>query len=312
MKIRRSNLFKLGIIVVAGLLIFIVAIYYLGQQQNVFRSGITIYTEFRDVKGLQEGNNVRFLGTSAGYVSGIRLMNDTTVRVSMVIDHAITDFIREDSHVEIQNDGIMGSKIIVIKPGTQAADPIDPNSVLPSASTLSIEEIFGSLEETIDYTTQAAANLLLVSDEILAGEGLLPKLMNDEQLVERFDQTTRNLAEVSERTNQLMKKLNSPDNDIGQLLNEKQFTLRLEQIFDQMDTMMINLKNSSEQIRVSSRAITQRQGMANKLLYDTTFANEVDTSLVRINQAIDQVIETSEVLKRSWIFNLFSGREKQQ
>ncbi len=311
MRISRSNLFKLGIIVVAGLLIFLVAIYYLGQQQNVFRSGITIHTEFRDVKGLQSGNNVRFLGTNAGYVSNIRLVNDTAVRVSMVVDHAVTDFIREDSKVEIQNDGIMGSKIIIIHPGTTASQPIRPNSVLPSVSTLSIEEIFGSLEETIDYTTQAAANLLMVSDEILQGKGLLPKLMNDEQLVEKFDRISTNLVEVSGQTNELMTKLNSSDNDVGKLLNEETFTQRLEQIFNQMDTLLINLKNSSEQIHASSQALTQQEGMVNKLLYDTTFASEVDTSLVKINRAVDQIIETSEVLKRSWIFNLFSGREKQ-
>ncbi|MFO7979191.1 MAG: MlaD family protein [Bacteroidales bacterium] len=311
MKISRANLVKLGVIVIAGLLIFLVAIYYLGRQQNVFRSGITIHTEFRDVKGLQSGNNVRFLGTNAGYVSNIRLMSDTTVRVAMVIDHAITDFIREDSKVEIQNDGIMGSKIIVIHPGTTTSKTIRPNSVLPSVSTLSIEEIFSSLEETIAYTTQAAANLLLVSDEILQGKGILPKLMNDEQLVEKFNRISTNLVQVSTQTNDLMTKLNSSDNDVGKLLNEEHFTLRLEQIFNQMDTLVINLKNSSEQIHESSRAITQRQGMANKILYDTTFANEVDTSLVKINQAVDQIIETSEVLKRSWLFNLFSGKEKQ-
>lgn len=311
MKISRSNLVKLGIIVVSGLLIFIVAIYYLGRQQNVFRSGITIHTEFRDIKGLQSGNNVRFLGTNAGYVAAIRLMSDTSVRVSMVIDHAITDFIREDSKVEIQNDGIMGSKIIVIHPGTIAARNIRPNSVLPSVSTLSIEEIFSSLEQTIDYTTQAAGNLLMVSDEILQGKGLLPKLMNDEQLVQKFDQISDNLVGVSAQSNDLMTKINSSDNDIGKLLNEEIFTQRLEQIFNQMDTLVINLKNSSEQIHRSSQAITQQQGMANKILYDTAFANEVDTSLVKINQAIDQIIETSEVLKKSWIFNIFSGRERQ-
>lgn len=307
MKIRKSILIKLGIFIVSGILIFVAAVYYLGRQQNIFRSGITVYSEFPNVKGLQTGNNVRYLGTNAGYVSSIRILSDTIVQVRMIIDNKMSDFIRQNSEVEIQNDGVMGSKIIVIHPGTMDYNTITTNTVLPSLSSMSIEEIFGALEGTVDYTTRAAQNLYLVSQTVLDGEGLLGKLIHDREMERMIDDLAVNLVEVTNGTGEILNKMNTPDNDIGNLLNEQNVTLRITEVFDGLDTVMHNLARSSDEIKKASQALNREDGIINKFLYDSTFATEVDTTVVKLNSAIENLMQTSDKIRTSWIFNLFPG-----
>lgn len=310
MKINRINLIKLGIFVVTGLVIFLLAIYYLGKQQNLFRSGIAVYTDFKDVKGLQNGNTVRYLGTYAGYVSSIRLVSDTVVRTEMVIDHAMSRFIRENSQVEIQNDGVMGSKVVVIHPGTPDYHMIRAGSRLPAMSSMSIEEIFRALEGTVDYTTRAAQNLWKVSESVVRGDGILGQLLYDESMRGTFDQFLANLNSITRETQQVIQKANSPESDLGRLLNDDQINQRITRSFNGVDSLLNVLILSTQQIRQATEAINESPGLINKLLYDRNFANEVDTSVVRLNDAIEDVMQTSETLRRSWIFNLFPGRRR--
>ena len=51
---------RLGIFVVIGTALLVVAAYLIGNRQNMFGSTFTIHAVFRNVSGLQQGNNVRY------------------------------------------------------------------------------------------------------------------------------------------------------------------------------------------------------------------------------------------------------------
>ena len=89
MKKTTSEKLKLGIFVIMGLLIFIVAIYFIGQRQNIFAKTFTISTNFNNVNGLINGNNVRYSGINVGTVKSITMINDSTINVVMLIEEKI-------------------------------------------------------------------------------------------------------------------------------------------------------------------------------------------------------------------------------
>ncbi|MNF96416.1 mce related protein [compost metagenome] len=62
---------KLGMFVTIGLLLFILAVYFIGKQKNLFGSTFNITSEFKTVSGLEVGNNVRFSGINIGTVEEI-------------------------------------------------------------------------------------------------------------------------------------------------------------------------------------------------------------------------------------------------
>ena len=60
MKKETGNKMKLGIFVSISITLLIAAIYFIGQRQQLFGSTFHISGIFKDISGLQVGNNVRF------------------------------------------------------------------------------------------------------------------------------------------------------------------------------------------------------------------------------------------------------------
>src|SRR3978361_665210 len=117
MKTTSSQKMKIGIFTFAGLAVLILAIFFIGNQKNLFSSTFNIYGVFKNVNGLQVGNNVRFAGINVGVVQAINIESDSTVRVYLTLNNNVKKFIKKDSKLSIGSDGLMGDKLIVIAPG---------------------------------------------------------------------------------------------------------------------------------------------------------------------------------------------------
>lgn len=77
---------KLGIFVVLGTVLLIIAAYLIGNGQSLFVKKFTVNAVFSNVNGLQVGNNVRFSGIDIGTVDNIEMQNDSTIIVYMAIN----------------------------------------------------------------------------------------------------------------------------------------------------------------------------------------------------------------------------------
>ena len=86
MKKKVSHKVRLGIFISLGILIFILAIYFIGEKQQLFRSTFRLSGVFKDVAGLQVGNNVRLSGINVGTIDNISIISDTSVRVIILVD----------------------------------------------------------------------------------------------------------------------------------------------------------------------------------------------------------------------------------
>ena len=80
-----TSLFKirLGLFITGGLALFVLAIFIIGKQKNLFNPVVKLNATFYNVSGLQVGNNIRFLGINVGTVDNITIINDSSVRVEM-------------------------------------------------------------------------------------------------------------------------------------------------------------------------------------------------------------------------------------
>lgn len=121
-----SQKINLGLFVISGLLIFILAVYFIGDKQKMFGKTNHLEAVFNNVNGLQLGNNVRYSGISVGTVRGIEMINDTTIKVDMIIDKAIFSYIKKDAIATIGSDGLVGNMIINIIPGNGNEPSVEP------------------------------------------------------------------------------------------------------------------------------------------------------------------------------------------
>src|SRR4051812_16507207 len=105
---------RLGLFLTGGLIIFLVAIFIIGRQKNLFNPVFRLTTNFYSISGLQVGNNVRFSGINVGTVDNIKIINDSTVQVGFLVRKEIQPFIKEDCMAGIGSEGIIGDRILVI------------------------------------------------------------------------------------------------------------------------------------------------------------------------------------------------------
>ncbi len=99
---------RLGLFIAGGFVLFVLAIFIIGKQKNMFNPVFKLTTTFLNVSGLQVGNNIRFSGINVGTVDNITIINDSTVRVDMLVRQEIKKFIKSDSKVSIGSEGLIG------------------------------------------------------------------------------------------------------------------------------------------------------------------------------------------------------------
>lgn len=188
---------RLGLFVAGGILLFVIAIFIIGKQKNLFDDVFRLSANFYNVSGLQIGNNVRFSGITVGTVDNIRIINDSTVKVDMLVKKDVWKFIKSDCEVVIGSEGIIGDKLIKISQGSNSAPLAKEGQTLESSEPVETDAIMSSLNVT-------AANVEIISDQmaevmtkINKGDGTLGRLIRDKSIADNLDQTIVNLKKSS-------------------------------------------------------------------------------------------------------------------
>jgi phospholipid/cholesterol/gamma-HCH transport system substrate-binding protein len=200
---------KLGIFISLGVALFIVGIYLIGEKQQLFRSTFHLSGVFRDVAGLQAGNNVRLSGINVGTVENISIVSDTSVRVEILIDENTRKFIKKDAVASIGSEGLMGNKIIIINPGTGGKMQIENNDIVQTIQPINMDDILISLKSSIDNTTIITSNLSKITSNVQSGKGTLGRLLTDKSLGKTFDSTFVNLKESTAGLRAIVEKAKS-------------------------------------------------------------------------------------------------------
>lgn len=184
---------KLGMFVTVGLLLFIIAIYFVGKQKNLFGSTFNITSQFKTVSGLEVGNNVRFSGINIGTVEEIRLINDSSVVVSMIIKDEVREFIKTDARASIGSDGLMGDKVLTISPGVKSTKIIENGGAIASIDGIEMNDIMKSVKKSVDNVGVISSELAIFSHSMNNGNGALARLVRDDKMANSVSNTLNNL-----------------------------------------------------------------------------------------------------------------------
>lgn len=184
---------KLGMFVTVGLLLFIMAVYFIGKQKNLFGSTFHITSQFKTVSGLEVGNNVRFSGINIGTVEEIKLINDSSVVVSMVLKDEVREFIKTDASASIGSDGLMGDKVLTISPGAKSKKIIENNGAIASVDGIEMKDIMKSVKKSVDNVGVISEELAIFSHSMNNGNGALARLVRDDKMANSVTNTLSNL-----------------------------------------------------------------------------------------------------------------------
>ncbi|MEP6932267.1 MAG: MlaD family protein [Flavobacterium sp.] len=188
-----GNTWKLGMFVTIGLLLFVLAIYFIGKQKNLFGDTFRITSNFKTVSGLQIGNNVRFSGINIGTIEEIRLVNDSSVVVVMVIKNNVREFIKTDARASIGSDGLMGDKVLTISPGEHSQKMVENNSKIASIAGIEMADLMKSVKKSVDNVGVISDELAIFSHSMNNGNGALARLVKDDKMASSVSNTLSNL-----------------------------------------------------------------------------------------------------------------------
>ncbi|MCU0610050.1 MAG: MlaD family protein [Chitinispirillaceae bacterium] len=181
---------RLGLFVAGGLALFIVAVFLIGKQKNLFNPVIRLTATFKSVSGLQVGSNIRFSGINVGTVDNLTIINDSTVRVDMIIDKKVQRFIRKDCEAGIGSSGIIGDRILNISQGSTDAPLAKDGQQIGSKEPVEVDAIITSLQVTSEQLAEIMTN-------INSNQGILGRLIQDSILAKNINQTILSLKESS-------------------------------------------------------------------------------------------------------------------
>lgn len=195
---------RLGAFIIGGIVLFVLAIFIIGKQKNLFNPVFKVSTKFQNVSGLQVGSVVRFSGINVGTVDNIQIINDSMVKVDLLIKNDVKKFIHTDSKAGIGSEGIIGDKIIVLSQGSASTQIVKESQYIQSIEPIETDAIMRSLETTAGNAAIASSEITDIMIKINSGEGTLGRLIQDDKMASNIDQTLSNLNSGSKKLDENM------------------------------------------------------------------------------------------------------------
>jgi len=289
----KSKYIKLGIFIVAGLALFVIALFYIGSKENLFTKTFNVYSIFPNVSGLTQGNSVQFAGINVGTIQSIEIIATDKVKVNMNIVSDVKQFIKKDSEASINSDGLVGNKVLAITSGSVNSPSIEDGDSVHSITPVSIGDIVKNLNESTKGAEQISKDLAEIVSKVNNGEGTLGKLINNSDIFNSLDSLMNSFSGSSANINKILAQASTTielvTNDIRKLQGS-------------IDTITRNVSGITTKINSS-------QSLVGTLLTDTVFANNIKGVLTNANQTTANLemgsfsfYQNMEALKHNFLF----------
>ncbi len=329
---KTKDYIKLGIFVITSLVLFTIAVYYIGNRQNLFGENFRISSVFQNVNGLQKGNSVRYAGINVGIVNDLIIENDSSIRVIMLLESRVQEYIRKDAVANISTDGLVGNMIVNITPGNGNLPKVNEGDVIRSYSRIDPDDVLNTLGNTTENVALLTLNLLEIAEKINEGQGALPMMINDSTLasdlkyaVRNLTVTTQNLNALSKQLNATAKELTDGDGLIAYLLKDTTFEERVtsmtmgldsliryrtEPILHNLDATSQNLEVASNDLNQIIRQIDVTEGFVGTMLKDTMVSNEFKQIVGNLHEGTLMLNENLEAMRSNFLLRGYFKKQE--
>lgn len=314
-----GNNIKLGIFVIAGLLLLVTGLYIIGKNHSMFGSKFELKARFRNVSGLVPGNNVRFSGIQAGTVKSLKIINDTTIEVVLMIDKNTREYIRKNAIVSIGTEGMMGNKVVNIYPGKGGAELVEEGDMLQARSASDMEDAMETLYTTNDNVHRISEHLLHTMERINNSPALWG-ILEDSTLPVHLRVSLVNIRKASDDISSAAAGLDEMVKGVEQGEGVAGLLLKDTSAKRSLSTAILNIQNASAEAdrlvtRLDKMVMDIESGkdssMLGLILSDTTAVGSINRSLSNIEEGTASFNENMEALKHNFLFRgYFRKKEK--
>ncbi|MGA9270054.1 MAG: MlaD family protein [Lutimonas sp.] len=320
MRITNAQKIKLGLFVIVTAILLVTALYVIGRKQNIFGGTSYISAIFTNVNGLKLGNNVRYSGINVGTVRKIAMINDTTICVNMALESSILEHIRKDAKAVIGSDGIVGSMVLNIFPGTIESDLLRPGDTLRSIPKISTSDMMSTLSVTNENAAALSSELLKITSSLNEGQGTLGRLLNDEEMGNDLKATVKNLNKVSRDATEVIQDLKGVISDIEfeesllyVLVNDSLAASQFRSTLTHLEASSEQIEEAVENLNAVILEVKEGDGTFNYIVNDTTLVNDIDETVKNVKEGSVLLNENLEAMRHNFLFKgYFNKIEKEE
>ncbi|MBW8682946.1 MlaD family protein [Chitinophaga rhizophila] len=307
---RRSVI--VGIFIFIGLLIVIVGVLTLGGQKKAFVQAVRVTATFKDIGGVQTGNNVWYSGVKVGTVKKITFLEHDKIEVAINVEEKSARFIHKDVIAKVGSDGLVGNKIISLAGGSDNVPAIQDGDTLRVAVNISPDEIMTTLQENNKQLLAITGNLKTLSQRIVDGEGTLGKLVTDESLYNNLSQTVSTFEKAASNTERLTKGLadyaanlrregtlaNDLVTDTAVFSNLRSAVAQMKNVAGNANDVVNNLKSTTQNLNDNLNSAKSPVGV---LLNDEQSGEDLKQTLRNLNVSTGKLDEDLEALQHNFL-----------
>jgi len=322
MRTSRNHLSRLGAFVLAAVVILIASLFLIGRYQHLIGSHLSLRARFDNVAGLRVGNNVRYSGIEIGTVRSLRIIDDTTVEVSLSVKGDMADVIRRNAVASLGADGLMGNKVVNIVPGDGAAERVQDGDLLASRGSVEIEDVLRTLSGSSENILDITDGLRTTVDRINRSEGLW-KILQDTVLGENLRRASRDLASTTGNARALtadvrgiVDEVRSGKGPLGTLLKDTTLSKDMQGTIRRMESVAANAERLASELESLSRKVGDdyagQGGVLQSALRDTALTGLVTRSLRNVEAGTRNFNEDMEALRHNFLFRRYFRRKAAQ
>ncbi len=315
-----SEKIRLGLFVILGTVVLVYGAYQIGNQENLFGETITINAVFRNVNGLQKGNNVRYAGINIGTVNNIEMKNDSVIMVTMIVQEKMRNHIKKNAIATIGTDGLVGSMIINIVPSEGSAQLIQDKDVIVTQSKIGTADMLSTLSVTNENAALLMQDLLKITASLNTGKGTFGRLLNDSIWATELQQTLINLKYASGGANSTIRELsaivqqiNLEESVAGVLLTDSISGKKLQNAIANIENSSMEIEKMTKDLGAVVGDVKDGKGALNYLTSDTILVNQLQSTIKNVDQGVERFNENMEALKHNFLTRgYFRKQEKRE
>ena len=233
----------LGLVIVLALALGAGGTALIAARQGFWTETTEVTVGLPDANDIAPGTPVRIRGVEAGQVVAIEYPDhdgpDAAVIVRMKLDKKYEGRIYADATAEVHSTGLLGSKVIAIRPGSPGSGPL-ADGRLKAAETPDLAKSAAKLGTAADALTKTADETRELVHEVRTSNGTVSKLVRDDELYRELKGLATDSRAMVQQANAAVGKVEGEVTNVQKFVSDGRDTLRsVKQSTDAVQRMPI-------------------------------------------------------------------------
>jgi len=271
---------RVGVFVLAGLFILMIAIFYV-TGASFLGPKYKLITYLPEVDGLNSGAPVALDGVEIGNVQSITLTphpptRDQSITLVLRIDSKYKDQIRLDpsdptksSSASLVTQGLLGDRYVSITRGLSGAE-IPPGGVVPGIEEAAMKQMVERGADLMENLGALTTDIHAIVDQVQKGRGTIGKLLADQELYNHLNSTAAKFDAMASN-------VQAGQGTLGKLVTS-------DELYTKVNSTVGNLNDVVG-------AVKDQKGTIGKLVYDPTAYDSIKGLAEKGNALLGDVRE---------------------